>query len=510
MRGIWKRFGNVQANAGIDIEFEPGRVHSVLGENGAGKSTLMNILGGLVRPERGEITVNGVHQRFRSPRDAMRVGIGMVHQNFRLIDRFTVAENVHCGWEATPAIAGARKLGRRTAELAERFDLDVDPDAQVLHLSVGGRQRVAILRALARGADLLILDEPTAVLTPQEADRLFESLRRMTEGGVSVVFISHKLREVLELSDKISVLRAGKRIATVERGECDAPALARMMVGRETPGLQRPPNPTARTGTPVIRLEAVSATNELGLPALHDVEMVVREGEILGVAGVAGNGQRELAEVVAGLRRPERGRVLVGERDLTRAGSRRFIGAGVGYIPEDRMTTGVVATEPIWCSAVLKSYHSAPVGRGPLLRRRYAKRFARQLIESAHLSTPDVDARVGGLSGGNVQRLIAARELSAATVALVAAYPSRGLDVGAIEKVHAAIEAACVQGLAVLLISEELEEILAICDRVVVMYEGRIVAERDAATADREELGLLMGGAGTADSATDPGESNAA
>jgi general nucleoside transport system ATP-binding protein len=496
MRGISKRFGAVQANSGLDLDFRPGEVHALLGENGAGKTTVMNILSGLLAPDEGEIFVDGERRRFGSPRDAMHAGIGMVHQNFRLVDRLTVAENLHFGWQETPRVGGGRKLVDRANELGKEFNVRIKANTPVWQLSVGERQQVAILRALSRGARVLILDEPTAVLTPQEADGLFQALRAMTARGTTVVFISHKLREVLEIAREVTILRGGRRVAAVKAADSDAASLARLMVGRDLAPVRRKPARAGGDAEPVVRLERVSALDDQGLPALRELSLEVRAGEILGIAGVAGNGQRELAHVVTGLRPVTGGRVLVGGEDMRKASVTDFVRAGVGYVPEDRMAMGCVPTAPVWRNAILKSYTRRPVARGPLLRRRPATELASKLVDAARLSTSDVDALVGNLSGGNVQRLIAARELHVASRLIVACYPSRGLDVGAIENVHAALGDACASGLGVLLISEELDELLAVADRIAVLYEGTIAGEMPAAEAEVEELGLLMGGAG--------------
>jgi simple sugar transport system ATP-binding protein len=423
----------------------------------------------------------------------MDAGIGMVHQHFRLIDGMTVAENLHIGWNGAPRVASRSALNAHAAQLAERHGSKLDPAAYVWQLSVGEQQQVAILRTLIRGARVLILDEPTAVLTPEESRELIDAMRAMAEGGSTVVFISHKLREVLAVADTITVMRQGRKVDTVRAADTSERKLARLMIGRDLSRAPKPPG--AATAETAATLAGVAALDERRMEALHDVDLELRAGEIVGVAGVAGNGQRELAEVLTGLRRPTRGRVRIGERDLTGRTARAFITAGVGHIPEDRRATGLVQGDTIWRNSVLKTFRRPPVQRFGVLSRRTAKRIARDLCAAVHLSTNDVDASVSHLSGGNAQRLLTGRELDGSSSLLVASHPTRGLDVGGAEDVRNALLAARERGVAILLISEDLDEVLDLSDRVVVMYEGRIVGERTAGTVNREEVGLLMGGA---------------
>jgi simple sugar transport system ATP-binding protein len=492
MRSITTRFGEVVANRAVDLDLEPGKVHAVLGENGAGKTTLMNVLAGVLQPDAGEIVVDGRAVTFKSPRAAMAAGIGMVHQHFRLIDGMTVAENLLVGWDGAPAVASPAAVGERAADLAERYGMSINPKAYIWQQSVGEQQRVAILRALIRGGRLLILDEPTAVLTADEAADLLRVTRGMVSQGGSVVFISHKLREVLDFSDTITVMRAGQHVATLPVDECDERRLAHLMIGRELRSIPKRP-PTEHTHI-VASLRGVSALDDRRITALKDVDLDVRAGEIVGVAGVAGNGQRELAEVLSGLRRPTTGRVQIAGRDLTGKPTAAFLSAGVGSIPEDRKATGLVPRETIWRNAVLKSFNRRPLQRFGFLNGQLARQRARELCEEVRLSTGDVDVSVSHLSGGNAQRLVTGRELAGASTLLVASHPTRGLDVGGAERVHEALLAARERGIAVLLISEDLDELIELSDRLVVMYEGRVVGESASGEIDRHEIAMQMGG----------------
>jgi ABC-type uncharacterized transport system ATPase subunit len=495
MRGITKRFPAVVANDGVDFDAAAGEVHALLGENGAGKSTLSNILTGLYRPDEGEILIHGEHVQFGSPRDALDAGISMVHQHFRLVDRFTVAENIALGdhrREGSAFRLRRRSIERRVAELGERYGLAVDPRARVWQLSVGEQQRVEILKALYLDARILILDEPTAVLTPQEAGVLFETLRELAADRRTIVFISHKLHEVKAVSDRVTVLRAGRTVATVPAAEATPRSLAELMVGRD---LGESVRPAPRSpGEVVLALENVWAGSDRGGEAVKGVSLQVRSGEIVAVAGVAGNGQRELAETIAGIRPATKGFVRVTGRTARRGDPRAAIAAGVGYVPEDRLGTGLAAGVSIASNLALKSYRKAPASSGPLLRLRRIRERAVELIRRYRIAVPGPDTPVRLLSGGNLQKVVLAREFSGQPKVLVAASPTRGLDVGAIESVHTYLHEAAANGVGILLLSEDLDEILTLADRIAVVYEGRIMGEAPRAGANVEEIGLLMAG----------------
>jgi ABC-type uncharacterized transport system ATPase subunit len=479
----------------VDFEAAAGEVHALLGENGAGKTTLSNILTGLYRPDEGNISLFGEPVEFHSPRDAIDAGIAMVHQHFRLVSPFTVAENVVLGDHRDVGrrfLLRARAIERNVAELSARYGVAVDPRARIWQLSLGEQQRVEILKALYQDARILILDEPTAVLTPQEADALFETVRAMAHEGRTVIFISHKLHEVKAVADRVTVLRRGKSVATVPAAEATPRSLAALMVGREIElGRQ---NGRREVGAVRLQLDQVWADGDRGVPAVRDVSLVVRAAEIVAVAGVAGNGQRELADTIAGMRPPTRGRITVVGRALKGGDPREAIAAGIAYVPEDRLGTGVAPSLSVASNVVLKSYRKPPASRGPLLLVRRIRELARALMEryDVRAAGPEVPARQ--LSGGNLQKVVLGREFSGDPAVLIAASPTRGLDVAGIETVHSYLRTAAERGMALLLISEDLDEILALADRVVVMYEGAVVGERDAASATVEELGLLMAG----------------
>jgi ABC-type uncharacterized transport system ATPase subunit len=492
LRGIVKDFPGVRANDGVDFELRAGEIHALLGENGAGKTTLMNVLAGLVRPDAGSIEILGDDSPVRSPRAAIDRGIGMVHQHFRLVDRFTVAENVTLGWHEPRMILRPAPLEREIGRLSETYGMPVPADRPVWHLSVGEQQRVEILKNLYRGAGVLILDEPTAVLTPQEALGLFEGLRRMAEDGRGIVFISHKLDEVMAVADRITVLRRGRNVATVAKEKTTQGELARMMIGHDLPQAAEPPDREA--GRPVLRLEAVEAADDRGLPSLGGVELEVRAGEILGIAGVAGNGQLALAEVVVGLRPLSGGRVVFEGQDISRWSIPRRIAAGIGYCPENRLRHGVAPALSIAENLIAKSYRSAPVAGRFFLNRRGARREAEDLARRFDIRGADLDAPVASLSGGNVQKVVLAREISADPRLLIAAQPTRGLDVGAAEATRRLLIEQRNAGRAVLAISEDLDELIRISDRLAVIYEGRIMGTFPAHEADEEEIGLLMAG----------------
>ena len=496
-RGIVKAFPGVLANDHVDFELRRGEVHALLGENGAGKSTLMNILAGLYRPDEGEIRVEGRPVAFGSPRDAIAAGLGMVHQHFTLVPSQTVTENVLLGLDRPRFLLHERRSEAEVAELARRFGLRVDPGARIWQLSVGEQQRVEILKMLYRGARILIMDEPTAVLAPQEAEELFATLRSMTAEGRSVVFISHKLGEVLAIADRVTVMRRGKVTASgLPTAGATKADLARLMVGRSI--LESLDRPDQAPGEVVLSVRGVSATNDRGLPALRDVSLDVRAGEIVGIAAVAGNGQSELAEVVTGLRACT-GSVLVGGEPVANRSPATAIRSGVAHVPEDRTSVGSAPNLSLTDNLIMKRYRDAPVARGWLVDEGSAQSIADRLRESYRIAAPSVDTEVRLLSGGNLQRAILAREIETKPGLLIAVQPTRGLDVGAIESVHRLLIELRTAGTAIVLISEELDEVLALSDRVEVMYEGRFVGSFAARDADIGQIGLLMTGGADAD-----------
>jgi simple sugar transport system ATP-binding protein len=493
LRGITKRFPGVVANDHVDFELRREEVHALLGENGAGKSTLMNILYGLYRPDEGEIVLQGKPVTFHSAKDAIGAGIGMVHQHFMLIPVMTVAENIVLAQE--PVTNGVfldyGAARHRVAELAHTFGFAIDADANVEDLSVGQEQRVEILKALYRRADILILDEPTAVLTPQEAKELFEILRTLRREGMSVIFISHKLNEVLEIADRITVLRRGQKIDTVSREGATEEGLARMMVGREV--LLRVAKTAAAPGDPLLEVRDLHALDDRGVESVRGVSLEVRAGEILGLAGVDGNGQSQLVEVLSGLRRPTSGAVLVAGKDVTGAGARKIIELGVGHIPEDRQRRGLVLEFSLAENLALHDYDHKPNSRFGWLFPRALVQRARRLLQQFDVRGGGPQTRAAALSGGNQQKVVLAREIARDPRVLLAAQPTRGLDVGAIEFVHRRLVEARDQGQAVLLVSLELEEILSLSDRILVIYEGEIVGEYTPDVTE-EELGIAMTG----------------
>ncbi|MFO7540116.1 MAG: ABC transporter ATP-binding protein [Chloroflexota bacterium] len=492
MRGITKRFPGVLANDRVDLHLRQGEIHALLGENGAGKSTLMNVLCGLYHPDAGEIYINGELVRFGSPRDAIRHGIGMVHQHFMLVPTLTVAENLIMGQPLPRFWLDYEALTTRVAQVAQQFGLAIEPTAKIWQLSVGEQQRVELLKMLYQGAQILIMDEPTAVLTPQEVADLFRTLRQMAAQGHAVIFISHKLHEVLAISDRVTVLRRGKVAAVVETAATSKAELARLMVGREV--LFRVEKTASQPGPPVLTLNNLSAGNDRGLPALHRLSLTVHAGEIVGIAGVAGNGQTELAELITGLRPADTGQVLVNGQDVANRPATASIKQGVAHIPADRTGIGSAPNLGSDDNLIMKSYREAPVSRGWSLNLGEIKRLAEDLIQRFDVKTPHIKTPVRLLSGGNLQKLILARELSREPVVIVAVYPSRGLDAGAIEAVHRRLIAERDRGSAVLLISEDLDELLSLADRIAVMYEGRIVGEVPPDDDLVDEIGLMMAG----------------
>jgi general nucleoside transport system ATP-binding protein len=467
-------------------------VHALLGENGAGKSTLCSVAAGLYRPDAGEVVLDGEVLHLRSPADALAAGIGMVYQHFKLVDNLTVAENLVLGHPDTPTRVSRRGIERLTAGLASRYRLDVDPGARVWQLSVGEQQRVEILKLLHRRVRVLILDEPTAVLTPQECETLFETVRLMTAEGRAVIFVSHKLVEVMRVSDRITVLRDGRRVTTIDTVDADTSALAKMMVGRDVTFPER--RGPARAGEVVLSVRGLDVTGDRGLQAVRGVDLDVRSGEILGVAGVSGNGQRELAEAIAGLRDVDAGLVEVGGVDVTRSSPRAHTGSGLGYIPENRLGTGLAPGLSIVDNLALRRYRRPPMSGRFGLRRVEMERHADELVRLFDVRGVRTRLPVRLLSGGNLQKAVLAREIDQQPAVLVASGPTRGLDVGATVEVRRRLLDERDRGAGILLISEDLEELRALADRIAVIHRGAIVGEVDAAEATVEELGLLMAG----------------
>jgi len=493
MRGIVKRFPGVVANDGIDLIVEAGEIHALLGENGAGKSTLMNVLFGLYRPDAGEVRVDGRAAGFAGPRDAVNAGLGMVHQHFMLIPRFTVAENVILGAE----VGGGPRLDRaaaerRVGELADAYGLRVDPRARVGDLPVGVQQRVEILRALHQGSRILILDEPTALLTPQEVDELYGILHRLRAGGGTIIFITHKLREVAAISDRVTVIRRGRTVGTAPTAATTAAELAELMVGREVS--LRVARPPATPGEPLLVAEGLVARGARGEAALQGLDLTVHRGEIVGVCGVEGNGQAELVEVLAGLRRPDAGRVLLRGRDVTGADPNARRHHGLSYIPEDRQGRGLVLDFSLTENVLLGNADEAPFSHGGRIDGGAARSLTRRLMDRFDVRAPSPATPARALSGGNQQKLIIARELHREPDVLLAIQPTRGLDVGAIEFVHRRLVAERDRGRGILLISFDLDEVLDLSDRILVIFGGQIVGAFASGRVSRTELGLRMGG----------------
>jgi general nucleoside transport system ATP-binding protein len=491
LRGITKQFPGVLANDHIDFDLRRGEVHALLGENGAGKSTLMSILYGLYTADSGEILLNGKPVTISSPKDAIELGIGMVHQHFMLIPVMTVTENIVLANEPVKGriLLDEKAAERRVAEVARTFNFAVDPHARIENITVGQQQRVEIMKALYRNADIVILDEPTAVLTPQEAQELFEILRTLKREGISIIFISHKLNEVLEIADRITVLRRGKRVETIPREGATEAGLARSMVGREV--LLRVEKKPAQPGDHLLQVHDLVVRDDRGLEAVRGVSFEVRAGEIVGIAGVDGNGQTELIDALTGLRHAASGDVRVGGRDLTRATARAAFDAGLGHIPQDRQRRGLVLDFNLAENLVLHDYGKEPFSHFGWINPRRWFRWARGLLQEFDVRGGGPTTRGGSLSGGNQQKVVIAREVSRNPQVLIAAQPTRGLDVGAIEFVHRRLVEQRDAGKAVLLVSLELDEILSLSDRILVLYEGRIVAEFPPDVSE-EQVGIAM------------------
>jgi simple sugar transport system ATP-binding protein len=493
MRSIVKRFPGVLACDHVNFDIRCGEVHALLGENGAGKSTLMKILYGLYHPDGGEIHLDGVPVSIGSPTDAINLGIGMIHQHFMLVDTLTVTENVALGLSSSRGpLLDLDRVAARIRDLSHTYGLQVDPQAPVWTLAVGERQRVEIIKALYRGAALLILDEPTAVLTPQEVDDLFVTLQQMKTDGHSLIFISHKLHEVLKISDRVTVLREGKSIGTVPNQGISRAQLARMMVGRDV--LLERKRTSLAPGQARLRLHNISAAGIAGQEALRNVSLEVHAGEILGVAGVSGNGQRELAEVIAGLRRTTSGSIELDDQPISEWPPGRRTAFGLAYIPEERMHDGVIREFSVAENLILQDHARTPFSHNTFLDFKQIALHSWEMVRSFNVKTPNIDTPTKSLSGGNIQKLILARELFRTPKVLVAAQPTRGVDIGAMEYIHQRLLDQRSEGTATLLISEDLDEVLALSDRIAVLYEGRIMGIVTRETTNAEEIGLLMAG----------------
>ncbi len=492
MRGITKRYPGVVANDRIDLEVRPGEIHALLGENGAGKTTLMNILYGLATPDEGEILLDGIPARIANPTDAIARGINMVHQHFMLVPVLTVAENILLGEEtmANPIFLDRKESRRRITELGKRFGFEIDPDIKVGELSVGWQQRVEILKALYRNARILVLDEPTAVLTPQETDEIFTVLRRLAEEGHSIVFISHKLYEVLAIADRITVIRRGRVVGSRLPSETDEEDLAALMVGRDVQLVVD--RGDSHPGDVRLQVRGLKVRDDRGIDAVRGIDFDIRAGEIFGIAGVAGNGQDQLVEAIVGLRKPAAGTVTLDGKDVTDASTREMTNLGTGYVPADRHRFGLVLPFTVADNLVLTDYYRAPYSRGIVRNDVAIALHGATAVKEYDIRTPSAQFAANTLSGGNQQKVVVAREFDGDLRLLVLDQPTRGLDVGSIEFIHRQAIKKRDAGTAVLLVSAELDEVLELSDRVAVMYRGQIVDIVDGRTADRNEVGLLM------------------
>lgn len=503
MRGITKRFPGVLASDKVDFDVRSGEVHALLGENGAGKSTLMKILYGLYHPDEGEILINDSPVRISSPTDSINLGIGMIHQHFMLVPTLTVAENVALGLPSSRgALTDLDRVSKRIIELAGIYGLKIDPDAYIWQLSVGQQQRVEIIKALYRGAALLILDEPTAVLTPQEVDELFVIMNQMVRDGHALIFISHKLHEVVEISRRVTVLRDGRKIGTRPTSEITKQILANWMVGREV-GFS-PDRGVAELGETRMKIEDLVCSSDRGTPGLRGVNLEVRSGEILGVAGVSGNGQRELAEAITGLRKVAGGKVYLEGEDVTGFPPAEITERMLSYIPEERMRDGMIKDFSVAENMILREHHKMPYSKYGFLRLREISSHANELISNFQVKTPSSETEAKNLSGGNIQKIVLAREIFRTPRVIIAAQPTRGLDIGATEYVREQLLEQRRKGVAIMLISEDLDEIIALSDRIAVLYEGQVmdIVPREEATP--EKLGLLMAGVHPEESAAQP------
>jgi len=501
MRNITKRFPGVLANDHINLEVKAGEVHALLGENGAGKTTLMNILYGLYQPDEGEIYIKGEKVKIKSPKDAIRLGIGMVHQHFMLVDVFSVVENIILGLKELSINIPIKEVSEKVRLYSRRYGLEIDPSAKIWQLSAGEKQKVEIIKALYRGADILILDEPTSVLAQSEIRPFFEMLRKMTAEGMSIILITHKLEEVMAVSNRVTVLRKGKVIGTVNTSETNEQALARMMVGREV--IFKIKKKTTRKGRVVLEVRNLRTFNDKGIEALRGISFKIHEGEIFGIAGVAGNGQKELVEVLTGLRKATAGKVYINGEDVTNKPTRVILKKkNVAHIPEDRIEMGIVPNMTISENLILKYYTDPPFSKGIygnklrfILNEREINNFSTSLIKEYNIQAPSIKTPAKFLSGGNIQRLILARELSSKPSIIIAAHPTYGLDVGATEFIRSMLLDEREKGVAILLVSEDLDEIMSLSDRIAVIFEGDFMGIIEAEKANLDDIGLMMAGA---------------
>ena len=493
MEKIVKRFPLVCANDHINFEVKKGEIHCLLGENGAGKTTLMNILYGLYNCDEGKIFIRGEEAYFKGPSDAIKRGIGMVHQHFMLIQVFTITENLILGAEPTKGISlDIKKAEEEITALSQKYQLNIDPQAYVMDISVGMQQRAEILKLLYRGADIMIFDEPTAILTPQKVKELYKIMNFLKEGGRTIIFITHKLKEVMDISDRVTVLRDGNVVDTVETSTTNPSKLAKMMVGREV--LFRVEKPKKKIGKTVLEMENVFAKNQRGLPALRGLNLKVSEGEIVAIAGIDGNGQKELTEVLTGLRKVDNGKVIIDGKDLTNKKIREFFTGGIAYIPEDRILRGLILDFPLYENFILGFQDNKPFARGVFLDFIKAKEFSQELLDKFDIRGSNIEALAKTLSGGNQQKVVVARELQRDPKLIIASQPTRGLDIGATEFVRQQIIKQSNEGKAILLISLELSEIMNLSDRIIVIYEGKFRGEFNTQSANEAEIGLMMAG----------------
>ncbi|MDA3955823.1 ABC transporter ATP-binding protein [Oceanispirochaeta sp.] len=492
MRGISKSFIGVKANQNVDLNIQGGDILGLLGENGAGKTTLMNILYGLYLPDEGQVLINDQEIRLRNPKDSMHAGIGMIHQHFMLIQKHTVLENIALGFDGAPFFFPQKYMRKEIRDYSEKFGLYVDPDKKIWELSAGEQQRVEILKALFRNADLLIMDEPTSVLTPQEAEDLFGILRKMTDEGHTIILISHKLEEIMAICNSVMVMRKGIVTGSARIEDVTQKDLARMMIGREIATCyDKSDQPRGET---ILEVKDLIVNSDQNRPIVNDLSFILHKNEILGVAGVSGNGQREMVEAITGLRRGQEGRVFLHGEDITNISARKIHDRGITHVPEERIKHGTVSTLQLYENSVLKQHHKSPFSIRSLMNYPLIKRHAEKIVKSYNVDAASINTPVKNLSGGNIQKLILGREISAEPEVLIAAHPTYGLDVGATEYIRKELIACRDRGGAVLLVSEDLEELFQVCDRVAVMFEGRFMGVVDPQNCEIEDIGLMMAG----------------